>query len=143
MDDEGDRRPPLCPSTIRFLADQGLIDPSYAGFGVEDLLQHLQTGASDERGVNDLTDIEVDENSVCEILEPKGVNPQQQVFSEQPDGPVALVEQSKALIARQPHPNKNWLEGELKILAPSPLIPRLICIICRLPPASSPLRRPG
>lgn len=101
-------RPPLCASTIQYLAAQGLIDPTYdSRLALTNALQGLQTGEDEQDGLTD--DDDDDEQLAAQLIEPKGPNPQQQMFSDKPAGPTTLVEEGKAFIARAPLPAENLL----------------------------------
>lgn len=98
---EHGERPSLCAATLQYLADEGFIDPtSDPRLAVRTALQDLHVDhAQDEQ---DLTDDDSDdaEKLAAQLIEPRGVNPQQRVFTEKPTGPTDLVEEGKALIAR-------------------------------------------
>lgn len=97
-------KPALCVSTIDYLTAHGFISPANdSGVTLQTVLQELQTGDGDEQ--DELTDDdENDEQLAAQFIEPKGPNPQQQMFLEKPSGPNLLVEASKALIKREPVP---------------------------------------
>lgn len=103
-------RPPLCASTIQYLAAHGFIDPTHdPGLAVRTALQDLHADDEQDELTGDDNDDDVNEQLAAQLIEPKGPNPQQQMFSEKPTGPTTLLEESKALIA-MPLPAASMLD---------------------------------
>lgn len=100
----------LSASTIEFLTAHGFIrQANDSGLALETVLQGLHSGDGDEQDELTTDDDDDDEQLAAQLIEPKGRNPQQQIFSEKPTGPSTLVEESKALIKREPLPREATL----------------------------------